>query len=59
MRLIDADTLEQELIKRAFEGKLEWSVNDLKELIRKQPDATQWQLNAMCERKGMDTRGRW
>ena len=31
MRLIDADLLEQEIIKRAFEGKAEWNVNDLKE----------------------------
>ena len=59
MRLIDGDTLEQEVIKKAFEGKLEWSVNDLKELIRKQPTATDWQLAAMCDRKGIKVKGRW
>ena len=56
MRLIDADTLEQEVIKRAFEGKLEWSVNDLKQLIRKQPEATATQLGEACDRKGMFVR---
>ena len=53
MRLIDADMLEQEVIKRAFEGKLEWNVNDLKQLIRKQPDATAMQISDMCDRKGL------
>lgn len=42
MRLIDADELEQEVIKRAFEGKLEWSVNELKQLIRKQRTPDRW-----------------
>ena len=56
MRLIDADMLEQEVIKRAFEGKLEWSVNDLKQLIRKQPEATVEQLGEACDRKGMRIR---
>ena len=53
MRLIDADELENEVIKRAFEGKLEWSVNELKQLIRKQPEATVTQLGEACDRKGM------
>ena len=43
MRLIDADELENEVIKRAFEGKLEWSVNDLKQLIRKQRTPDRWE----------------
>ena len=59
MRLIDADLLEQEIIKRAFEGKAEWNVNDLKELIRKQNDAEQWKLAAACDRKGMKVKGVW
>ena len=46
MRLIDADALEQEAIKRAFEGKLDWSVNDLKQLIRKQPTESGWVKDA-------------
>ena len=53
MRLIDADELENEVIKRAFEGKLEWSVNELKQLIRKQSEATVTQLGEACDRKGM------
>ena len=51
MRLIDADELENEVIKRAFEGKLEWSVNDLKQLIRKQPEATVTQLGERVTEK--------
>ena len=43
MRLIDADELENEVIKRAFEGKLEWSVNELKQLIRKQRTPNRWE----------------
>lgn len=43
MRLIDADELENEVIKRAFEGKLEWSVNELKKLIRKQRTPDRWE----------------
>ena len=53
MRLIDADTLEQEVIKRAFEGKLEWSVTDLKQLIRKQRSATEHQIACEKYQKGM------
>ena len=53
MRLIDADMLEQEVIKRAFEGKLEWNVNDLKKLIREQRSATQYQIACACYHKGM------
>jgi len=56
MRLIDADMLEQEVIKRAFEGKLEWSINDLKRLIRKQPEATVTQLGEACDKNGMFVR---
>ena len=56
MRLIDADELENEVVKRAFEGKLEWSVNDLKQLIRKQPEATVTQLGEACDRNGMRIR---
>ncbi len=56
MRLIDADELEQEVIKRAFEGKLEWSVNELKQLIRKQCDAPEHKIKSACERKGIKVR---
>ena len=56
MRLIDADELEQEVIKRAFEGKLEWSVNELKQLIRAQHDAQEHKIKAACERKGIKVR---
>ena len=57
MRLIDADMLEQEVIKRAFEGKLEWSVTDLKQLIREQRSATQYQIACACYQKGMQLVG--
>jgi len=59
MRLIDADMLEQEVIKRAFEGKLEWNVNDLKQLIRKQPTVKDWELASECGQRGMELKGGW
>jgi len=49
MRLIDADELENEVIKRAFEGKLEWSVNELKQLIRKQRTPDRWDKENECD----------
>ena len=60
MRLIDADELENEVIKRAFEGKLEWSVNELKQLIRKQrtPDMAKKFMDAV-DMKISEAQERW
>ena len=60
MRLIDADELENEVIKRAFEGKLEWSVNELKRLIRKQrtPDMAKKFMDAV-DMQIAETQERW
>ena len=60
MRLIDADELENEVIKRAFEGKLEWSVNELKQLIRKQrtPDMAKKFMDAV-DMQIAETQERW
>ena len=60
LRLIDADELENEVIKRAFEGKLEWSVNELKQLIRKQrtPDMAKKFMDAV-DMQIAETQERW
>ena len=60
MRLIDADELENEVIKRAFEGKLEWSVNELKQLIRKQrtPDMVKKFMDSV-DMKISEAQERW
>ena len=59
MRLINADELEQEIIKRAFEGKMEWSANDVRKLIRSQKDAPLWMLVEGIKKKGFKVEGRW
>jgi len=54
MRLIDADELVRTVNTQAsFQCKKSWTVNELKELIRRQPNVPEHSLRSWCERVGV------